>query len=233
MPKLNEQVYRNLRQALICGRWTPGRAVSLRSLAIEQAVSPMPIRDAVSRLVAECALELKDRRIFVPAMSEQRLLDLIELRLAIEPKLAGRAIALITQEKLQQIRQLNIVNNQSIESGDIEGYILSNYRFHRAIFGRSGSTALVPILEQVWMQLGPYARIVYGRLGTSHLADDKHDHAIAALASGDETGLRGAIEADILDGRTLLMAKPFNLREATHDRVNDREAETAFFLDQT
>lgn len=210
MTKLNDQVYRNLRHALICGRWTPGRAVSLRSLAIEQEVSPMPIRDAISRLVAECALEMKDRRIFVPAMSEQRLLDLIHLRLAIEPQLAERATAHISPAKLQELKALNTQNNQCISSGDVEGYILSNYQFHRAIFECSGSAALTPILEQVWMQLGPYARIVYGRLGTDHLDDDKHERVIRALDRRDAAGVRDAIYGDIEDGRALLMTKPLN-----------------------
>jgi DNA-binding GntR family transcriptional regulator len=208
MAKLNEQVYRNLRQALICGQWTPGRAVSLRSLALEQAVSPMPIRDAISRLVAERALELKDRRIYVPAMSEERLLDLMQLRAAIEPQLAERALPNFTPEALQKLKQFNAVNNEAIGSGDVETYILSNYRFHRAIYSLSGSATLVPILEQVWMQLGPYARIVYGRLGTAHLDDDKHGHAIAAIENRQPDKLRDAVIADIGDGRSLLLAKP-------------------------
>ncbi|EFG8199768.1 GntR family transcriptional regulator, partial [Escherichia coli] len=47
-----------MRMALICGQLTPEEPISLRSLAEMLGVSPMPIRAAVSRLVAEGALLL-------------------------------------------------------------------------------------------------------------------------------------------------------------------------------
>ena len=50
---MHERVYRELRSRLIGGRVVPGRAVTLRGLAGELCVSPMPVREAVSRLVAE------------------------------------------------------------------------------------------------------------------------------------------------------------------------------------
>jgi DNA-binding GntR family transcriptional regulator len=207
MAKVNELVYAKLRQALICGRLTPGRAVSLRSLAAELDVSPMPIREAISRLVAEGALEISQRRIVVPAMDQQRLLDLIELRLAIEPKLARRALAALGGKEIQEIVRLNAETDRAIQGGDTEAYILSNYQFHRAIFGRSGALALIPVLDQVWLQLGPFSRIVYGRLGTAQL-EDKHLQAIAAIKTGDAFALGEAIAADIEDGRDLLVAEP-------------------------
>ena len=51
-------MYEAIRQALITGRIAPGKGVSLRSLAAELSVSPMPVRDAVRRLVAERALAI-------------------------------------------------------------------------------------------------------------------------------------------------------------------------------
>lgn len=213
MAKLNEHVYDNLRHALICGRWTPGRVVSLRSLAAELGVSPMPVRDAISRLAAEGALELNQRRILVPAMTQERLLDLIELRLAIEPRLARRAMKALGRAELREITSLNAATDRAIESGDIEGYILSNYQFHRAIYGRSGSDVLIPLLDRIWLQLGPFSRIVYGRLGTTQL-DDRHLQAIEAVKDRNETALGEAIAADIADGRELLLKQPLPAQSA-------------------
>ena len=55
---VHDQVYDAIRQALITGKIAPGVGVSLRSLAAELGVSPMPVRDAVRRLVAERALAI-------------------------------------------------------------------------------------------------------------------------------------------------------------------------------
>ena len=46
---VHDQVYDAIRQALITGKIAPGVGVSLRSLAAELGVSPMPVRDAVRR----------------------------------------------------------------------------------------------------------------------------------------------------------------------------------------
>ena len=46
-------------------------------------------------------------------------------------------------------------------------------------------------------------RTVYGRVGTINLVD-QHKAAIAAIAAGDETALRAAITADILDGMHII-----------------------------
>jgi DNA-binding GntR family transcriptional regulator len=234
MTKLNAQVYRSLRHALICGRWTPGHAVSLRSLAAELDVSPMPIRDAISRLVAECAVELRDRRIFVPTMSEARLHDLIDLRIAIEPGLARRALAAVTPSHIEKLSHLNALNNASIRNGDTEGYILTNYRFHRALYSLSGSAVLIPVLDQVWLQLGPFSRLVYGRLGTAQL-DDKHLRAIAALEARDGQALADAITADIEDGRKLLLTEPIPAANEGAAHLQEQDGEDgpppAFFLD--
>ena len=51
-----ERVYRELREAIVTGRFVPGRPVTLRGVAVELGVSPMPVREALRQLVAERAL---------------------------------------------------------------------------------------------------------------------------------------------------------------------------------
>ena len=52
---------------------------------------------------------------------------------------------------------------------------------------------------EIWLQFGPFMRIVLGRLGTSLLVD-QHVSAINALRNNDEQALREAIRLDIYDG---------------------------------
>ena len=90
---MHDQVYDAIRQALITGKIAPGVGVSLRSLAAELGVSPMPVRDAVRRLVAERALAINpaNKRLSVPSLSAERLEQLELARQWIEPELAARA----------------------------------------------------------------------------------------------------------------------------------------------
>jgi len=49
---LNEEVYEQLKQALMTGRIAPGSTMTIRSLAKSFGISPMPVREALRRLVA-------------------------------------------------------------------------------------------------------------------------------------------------------------------------------------
>ena len=59
---LNEEVYEQLKQALMTGRIAPGATMTIRSLAASFGISPMPVREALRRLVAEHVLFLLPNR---------------------------------------------------------------------------------------------------------------------------------------------------------------------------
>ena len=56
-------------------------------------------------------------------------------------------------------------------------------------------------MESVWLQIGPFMRIVLGRIGTASIVD-QHKKAIDALRAGDERRLEEAMRLDILEGMT-------------------------------
>ncbi|MCA3675420.1 MAG: GntR family transcriptional regulator, partial [Methylobacterium sp.] len=55
---LGDKVYAHIRRLLISGRLAPGDRMSLRQVADVLGVSMMPVREAVSRLVADRAIEV-------------------------------------------------------------------------------------------------------------------------------------------------------------------------------
>ena len=82
---LGERAYAQLADLLISGRLAPGEKLSLRSAADVLGVSIMPVREAVSRLVADKALEVTpNRAVRVPLMSAEQFRDLTKVRIAIE-----------------------------------------------------------------------------------------------------------------------------------------------------
>jgi DNA-binding GntR family transcriptional regulator len=57
----------------------------------------------------------------------------------------------------------------------------------------------VPLIESLWLQLGPFSRIAISKLEKVYLVD-RHVEALEALRQRNLFGLRRAIEADIRDG---------------------------------
>ena len=85
----------------------------------------------------------------------------------------------------------------------MRAYMDQNYRFHSLIYGAAPLPLALRMIESLWMQFGPFMRVVYGRYGTANLVD-QHRQAIAAIAAGDADALVAAISADIGDCTDLM-----------------------------
>lgn len=205
---VHDRVYSSIRDALIAGRIAPGRAVSLRSLAADLGVSPMPVRDAVRRLVAERALEINpaNKRLLVPSLTDARLDQLSLARGWVEPELAAQAAALSDPALVQTLRAHDEAINAAIVAGDVDRYMAANHAFHFTLYERSGADVLLAMTRGLWLQIGPFMRVVFGRLGTSSLGADHHAEALEALAQGRVDAVRDAIAADIADGMAAMRA---------------------------
>jgi DNA-binding GntR family transcriptional regulator len=196
----HETVYRKLRERILFGGFRPGSAVTLRGLAEDLGVSPMPVRDAVRRLIAERALEMQDnRRVLIPPMTRGRFEQVLFARQALEPELAARALSRLGGSDIDAIEAIDEGMGVFMSGGDVDGYMRANFRFHFAIYEAAGAEVLMALVESIWLQFGPFMHMAYARIGTSTL-EDHHEAAIRAMRRGDELGLRNAIIADIAQG---------------------------------
>ncbi len=201
---LHDAVYAELRWRLITGKIMPGVGLSTRGLAAELGVSPMPVREALSRLAAEGAVEIRSkRRILVPGMTADRFDDLLRCRLLLEPEAARQALPHLGPEALRRLRVIDGRLDRCLSNGDVTGYMEANFQFHFTLYAAPGGAILRRLIETLWLQFGPFMRVVYGRFGT-HTLQDQHERALAALQAGDAEGVAQAISADIADGMGLI-----------------------------
>jgi len=195
-----EWVYRALRFAVMSGQVQPGRALTIRGIAQMLDVSAMPVREALRRLTSEGALELKsNRRIMVPDLTPAKLAELLELRIMLEVHAAERALPYVTDERLEVLRELNEEQNKAFEGPDPQGIIQGNQAFHRALYLAHPHPVTMPMIERVWLQLGPLHRLALANL-EKHYVTDRHVEIMKAIETRNPFGLKAAIEADIRDG---------------------------------
>jgi DNA-binding GntR family transcriptional regulator len=201
---LNAAIYAELRQRLVTGRMSPGHELSTRSLASELGVSQTPVRDALSRLAAEGAVAIRSkRRVRVPPMTAERFEDLLRCRLLLEPEAAALALPHLTPAHVKRLREVDAALDAAILNGDADAYMQNNHAFHFALYDAQPGRTLAQLIETLWLQFGPYMRVVYGRVTSTRL-NDNHQAAIKAIVARDENALRSAITADIADGMGLL-----------------------------
>lgn len=139
----------------------------------------------------------------VPSMTRARLQEIMHCRLLLEPAAAVDALNYIDPPRLRAIRAADAATDEALRVGDVHAYMELNFRFHSLIYRASRMETLNRMIEMLWMQFGPFMRIVYGRFGTAQLVD-QHAAATDAIADGDAERLRTAIAGDIRDGMNLL-----------------------------
>ena len=83
-----------------------------------------------------------------------------------------------------------------------------NYFFHFTLYRAQPRRTLTQLIETLWLQFGPFMRVVYGRYGTANLLD-QHEVALAAIRDGDADALGQAIREDIRDGMSLIRDTDF------------------------
>jgi len=203
-PVLHASIYEDLRRRMITGKIVPGVGLSTRGLALELGVSQMPVRDALSRLAAEGAVAIRSKRkIEVPAMNPDRFADLLGCRLLLEPEAAVQALPHINAAKVKHLREIDAALDAAMENGDVIGYMERNFEFHFTLYRANNRPTLNRLIETLWLQFGPFMRVVYGRYGTANLVD-QHRVALDAIEGGDADSLRRAIAGDIADGMGLI-----------------------------
>jgi DNA-binding GntR family transcriptional regulator len=203
---VGEYIFRRLRQAIIVGRFSPGMAVTIRGLAALLGTSPMPVREAMRRLVAEGALEQLDHgRACVPIISDSRFDALIEARILLETAAARRALPCIDAARLEDLRRLDRAMWDVFERGDIDRTIDANMAFHRRLYSFAPDDVLTPLIESIWLQIGPYMRAAI-QGSRQYYRIDRHTEALTAIAAGDAQALARAVAADARDGIGHLIA---------------------------
>jgi DNA-binding GntR family transcriptional regulator len=197
---LNDEVYRELRRAIMAGAIQPGQTMTIRSLAASFGVSLMPVREALGRLVAEHVLELlPNRSVAAPVLHRARFREITRIRVALEGLAAEEGTAHIDEDEIRRMAELN-GRMEDVAATATPGALEDNRRFHFALYRSSRMPTLVALIESLWLQIGP--------LLSFHMRDlalapqpvlAHHREALAALAQRDSAGVRAAIVADIED----------------------------------
>lgn len=198
-----EAIYQRLRHAIMIGSIEPGVSLTIRGLAEVLEVSSTPIREALRRLSTEKALELLgNRRIVTPSMTLERFDELIALRVVLECHAAISALPYMSEVQIDELERIDQTMDTQISANEHEAIVVNNQRFHAALYKANPNQVVMPAIESIWLQLGPYSRVALSELSVRYKIDH-HKAAIEALRARDGKALKSAIENDIKDGSVL------------------------------
>ena len=200
---LHDRAYLELKKAIMSGAIRPGATITIRAMATALGTSPMPVREALRRLVAERALEmLPTRSVTLPLMTAERFDEISRLRIALEGLATEAGAQHLTREALRRLQQAHAEMNRMKNVGE---YLAKNQEFHFTLYQAAGMPVALQMIESLWLQAGPLLNLAIGEYGFEG-AQDHHRELLDQLAKHNAKGARSAIEADITDAARIIRA---------------------------
>jgi len=204
---LADEVADSLRDTILSGRLPPGERLNEVRLATELGISRGPLREALQHLRGEGLLEVVRRRgSFVVALSIDDVVDIYELRAAIEGR-AARILAL--RRGPGEFRELHTLVgrlDRAAAGGRADEVRIHDLAFHEAICRLSGNRRL----HQVFVSNVPILRsllkldeILYA---SQPLLAREHDVLLEAIESGDPDRAEAEVVRHLENARDLVSA---------------------------
>jgi DNA-binding GntR family transcriptional regulator len=134
-PPLAEQIYNRIRQQLRAGTFGSGERLIDAALAKALNVSRTPVREALSRLVADGLLETGDGGFQVPVPTPSDMEEIFAIRRLIEPPAAAESCRTMESKGHTAIARAFEAAHRASEEGDLTRFIEANYAFRSAWVG--------------------------------------------------------------------------------------------------
>ena len=192
-PTREDQVYDQLRRAIIERKLEPGQQVVVASLASQMGVSRMPVMTACRRLIGEGFLVASPRRrVTVAALTEERIVEGKEVLLALEYLALEHIARRLTDADLAHWEELNeAVRRFRRPPGSLAPNV-PDERFHAALWKAAGRPYLFQQIQLVYDHNQP-ARALQHRRPDPERSAAEHDEILAALRRRDVDGARAAL----------------------------------------
>jgi len=190
---LRDVVFHTLREAILVGKLVPGERLMENQLADKLGVSRTPVREALRMLALENLVELVPRKgAQVLDMSEKDIVNILEVRGALESLATSIACMKMKKEDLQQLKKLESEFERAIEESDLERIIQLDEDFHDLILKSTENDKLAQIYQNLRIQLYRY-----------RMAHLKADSTIPAVVAHHRGILRAIENHDAEEGATV------------------------------
>jgi DNA-binding GntR family transcriptional regulator len=171
---------------IVDGEFGPGDRLKLSDLAQRFGVSLTPVREALWKLEGSGLVEnIPNRGAVVRGVDEQHIMNVYEVRGAIEAALIERAVAAATAGDLARIEAAQTAFDRAAAGDDRRALLLADADFHGTINAIAGNDLAVTILGQT-LQLIRSLRLRVG-FDPVRVREIVREHAeiVAAIREGD------------------------------------------------
>lgn len=188
-PTLAEGLYLSLKTAIVKGQMDSNRTLTETDLVKASGISRTPVREALTRLVAEGYLRTVPRKGYcVMNLSTGVLKQLYEVRQLMEGYAAELAAQRISHEELAQMERLVQESERVLsksEATQTKAVLKLNDQFHSLLYQASRSEPLVNLIRHLATQYAIYGNITLNHPGERQRSVREHAEILNALRNHD------------------------------------------------
>jgi len=156
-PTLSAHVYRDLRNAILTGKYLPAAQLTLRALAEELGTSITPVREAVHRLAAEHAVILSpNKSIRIPELNRLEIDHLWRLRVLVEGDVCLLAASNADAGQLDAIAALNAAAHTFYRAKELESFLAKVSAMGRLLAEAAGAPLHADLIGNLRLRSGPH-----------------------------------------------------------------------------
>lgn len=182
---LADQVFDKLENDIIQGVYPKGEILTELKLVEQLGVSRTPIRDALRRLEQERLIADTGKGSLVLGITDDDLLDIMNIRERIEGLVAYYATKNITPEGIQELKHLTDLQDFYYSKHDTEHLRQVDDEFHDAICRLSNRHVISDTLTPLHRKTRRYRRIAMEDWERTTQTTREHLEIYKAIAAGD------------------------------------------------
>ena len=190
-PSREEYAYAVLREGILNGDFLPDQVISQSEIARQLGISIIPVRTAISRLVAE-GLMVQDahRSPQVSSFSQEELREILTIRMQLERLAIQHAVPHLTEAVLAELHELLESMGEAVAANDATAFGWLNRKFHLTIYRQAPLPLLYEMIVDLWQKSDLHqGRSVFKRVGGwMENSQSQHKKLYEYMVEGDVEG---------------------------------------------
>ena len=204
---LADQVFEKLENDIILGVYPRGDILTELKLVEQLGVSRTPIREALRRLEQERLIQDTGKGSLVLGITQDDLIDIMNIRESVEALAAYYAALNITDEGIRDMGHIVDLQDFYFSKGDIEHLRQEDDAFHDAICYMSGRTVIRDTLVPLHRKTRRYRKIAFENIERTKLSLKEHRHIYEAIAARDAKLAQKLTEEHIANAKILMVRR--------------------------
>ncbi len=188
---LASKAYETIREMILTEQIKEGDLIPETTLAKSMNMSRTPVREAIRKLENEGILYSIDGiGTFLSKVSLKDIIDMYEVRAALEVIALRTSIRYIKSEELSEIRRgmtevLELMNGGADEQKCVEKMAPLDAKLHDLIVSKSDNNYVKRVIEEIYFKIERNRRLAYGTHMTTADSARQHIGIIDAILEGD------------------------------------------------